>query len=99
MNAAKKMTLDEIKALPKASIVWLEVQYESDDGIKFYSLDPVMVCVPGEDGCLIGGDKHCFINRDIDDQLLDDATTIWSMEPDREQLEGMSAAEYDALIC
>ena len=97
MNAAKKLSLEEIKALPKASVVWMQIQYESDDGIKWYSLDPVMVCVPGENGFLIGGDMDCTIGRNIDDQLLDKDTTIWNMEPDKSQMVGMTAAEYDAL--
>ena len=96
-TTARKLTLDEIKALPKASVIWMENQYITDEGIIWYSLDPMMVCVPGENGCLIGGDKHSHFDLDIDDHLLDDST-MWNMEPAKNQLVGISAAEYDAMI-
>lgn len=96
ITTAKKLTLDEIKALPRGSVMWAEFNDRTDEGIVWYSLDPVMVCAPGENGCLIGGDKDSFIDRNIDDHLLDDFT-IWSSEPVKEQLSGITAKEYNDL--
>ena len=93
---AKKMTLDEIKTLPRGSVMWAEFNDRTDEGIVWYSLDPVVVCEPGENGCLIGGNKDSFIDRNIDNHLLDDLT-IWSSEPEKEQLSGITQKVYDDL--
>ena len=93
---AKKLTLDEIKALPKASIIWMEVNDKTDNGIVWYSLDPVMIRVPGENGYLIGGNKDSIIDLAIDSHLLDNIS-IWNHEPNREQLTGITQEEYDSI--
>ena len=96
-TTAKKLTLDEIKALPRGSVMWIEFNDRTDEGIVWYTLDPVIVCAAGENGCLIGGNKDSFIDRNIDDHLLDDLT-IWSSVPDKEQLSGITQKEYDELV-
>lgn len=93
---AKKLTLDEIKALPKASVIWMEVNDKTDNGIVWYSLDPVMIRVPGENGYLIGGNKDSIIDLAIDSHLLDNIS-IWNHEPNREQLIGITQEEYDSI--
>lgn len=97
MNAtAKKYSLDEIKTLPRGTVVWTEFNDRTNEGICWYSLDPVVVCFPGENGCLIGGNRDSIIVRNIDDHLLDNLT-IWNHEPNREQLTGITQEEYDSI--
>lgn len=93
---AKKLSLDEIKALPKASVIWMEVNDITDNGIVWHSLDPVMIRVPGENGYLIGGNKDSIIDLAIDSHLLDNFS-IWNHEPNREQLTGITQEEYDSI--
>lgn len=97
MNAAKKLTLDEIKALPRTSVIWYSYEIITDEGIMFHYTAPVMVCVPHENGCLIGGDESSIFDRDIDDHLMDDDISFWDAEPDRGQLSGITQKEYDDL--
>lgn len=98
MNVAKKLTLDEIKALPRTSVIWYSYEIITDEGIMFHYAAPVMVCVPHENGCLIGGDGLSIFDRDIDDHLMDDDISFWDTEPNREQLSGITVDEYDDLI-
>lgn len=98
---AKKLTLEEIKALPKASVVWMAIHYISDDSIVFHTVDPVMVWRTSEGSGLIGCfEKGSYIDRCIDESLLSDPNlTIWDLEPADNQLEGISQEEYDKLPC
>ena len=98
MNAAKKLTLDEIKALPRTSVIWYSYEIITDEGIMFHYTAPVMVCVPHENGCLIGGDDMSIFDRNIDDHLMDDDVSFWNAEPDRRQLSGITQEEYDDLV-
>lgn len=95
-TTAKKLTLDELKRLPRGSAVWAEFLDKSEEGIVWYILDPVVVCEPGENGSIIGGNRDAIIARYIDDHLLEELT-IWSSEPDKEQLTGITQKEYDDL--
>lgn len=97
MNTAKKLTLDEIKALPRASVIWSSFVFNTDEGIQFHTVYPVMVCVPHENGCLIGGDEEIYLRWIIDNQLMENDVTFWDIEPARDQLPGITQNEYDGL--
>lgn len=97
MTIARKLTLDEIKELPKATVLWIEFVDETDEGIIWHSVDPVLVCAPGPGGALIGGNKDSFIDLNIDDDLLKNGRVFWDREPNREQLTGINQDEYDTL--
>lgn len=97
MNIAKKLTLNEIKALPRTSVIWYSCVLTTDEGIMFHYSAPVMVCVPHENGCLIGGDELSIFDRAIDDHLMDDGITFWDSEPHRKQLPGITDKEYNDL--
>lgn len=96
---AKKLTLDEIKELPKASVVWMAINWTDEDGIVFHTVDPVMVWRKNKESRLIGSfDNESYIDRSIDDNLLSDPDlSIWDHEPAEEQLEGISEEEYNRL--
>lgn len=96
-QVARPLSLEEIKALPRTSVVWMIIHYTSDDGICWYSADPVMVSIPGDGGELIGGIKDEIINRTINDKLLDKDVSIWDREPTPEQAHGITEKEYNAL--
>ena len=97
-NEARKMTLAEIIALPKGSVIWMELHDISNDGVVYHSIDPLMVCISGNNGQLIGADEDSIIIHDINDHLLDDSNLImWDHEPNRNQLIGLSKEEYAAL--
>ena len=97
-NTAKKLTLEEIMTLPKATVLWLVDHNVSDEGIVWHGVDPVLVCAPGENGALIGGNLYSFVDLTINDQLLNDPNrSIWDREPSKRQLHGISREEYDAI--
>lgn len=96
-NTARKLTLDEIKALPRASVVWCAMRTVSDDGICWFSADPVLVGVAGEGGDLIGSNEAGIIYRVINDELFDRDVSIWTSEPTPEQAHGITEKEYNAL--
>lgn len=106
-NTAKKLTLEEIIALPRGSVVWGSFENESDEGVVWHEVDPMMISVPGENGLLIGSDTYSVFERKIDNQLFHDPVveaidpganiTIWDHEPARKQLRGISREEYDAM--
>ncbi len=95
---AKKLTIDEIKSLPLASVVWFSFEHESDEGIAWHGYWPVMVCVPGENGRLIGGDEDSYINISINDHMLDSQEdSFWNFKPNEEQLKGITEEEFNAM--
>ena len=93
---AKKLTLNEIKALSRGTVLWAEFDDLTDEGIVWYALDPVVICQEGENGCLIGGNKDSIIDRDINDDLLENLS-LWTSEPNKEQLAGITEQEYNDL--
>lgn len=96
-NIAKKLSLEEIEALPKASVIWRGYVFNSDEGIVWHSIEPLLVCVPGKDGVLMGGDKNSYVDLVINEHLFDDPTdTYWNQEPTDSQLPGITREEYDA---
>ena len=98
ITKAKKLTIDEIKSLPLASVVWFSFEYENDEGIAWHGYRPVMVCVPGENGTLIGGEEDSYIRISIDDHMLDSREdSFWNFKPNEEQLKGITEEEYNAM--
>ena len=95
---ARKLTLEEIITLPKATVLWLVDYNISDESIVWHGVDPVLVCAPGENGALIGGNRYSLVDLHINDQLLNDPNrSIWDREPTKGQLHGISREEYDAI--
>ena len=95
-NTARMYTLEEIESLPRGSVTWMAFIIRSDDGIVWHSTFPVLVCVPGPGGLLMGGDYDGYIEQTIDERLLDD-NTYWNYEPSRHQLQGITRQEYDSM--
>lgn len=96
VTIAKKLTLEDIKSLPKGAVVWGTSINESDDGIVWHDVLPLLIAVPGENGLLIGGEKQSIFDRDIDDGLLADSDyCIWDSEPARDQLCGITRDEFN----
>lgn len=97
---ARKLTLEEIKALSRGSVVWVVMIFTSEDGTVFHTIDPVMVWRTKEGSGLIGCSDECsYIDICIDDDLFSDPDlTIWNIEPDDNQLKGISQEEFDSLM-
>ncbi len=96
-TTARKLTLDEIKAFPKASVIWYTYATQTDDGVIWHCCDPALIVWPGENGHIVGGDLNSIFSRVINDQLMKDGTTFWSAEPPRDQLLGITRKEYDEM--
>ena len=104
MNQAKKMTLEEIAALPRAAVIWCEWIVDADEveKLKFYDLFPVMVTFPGMDGSICGEtDPECYFQRFINEELVKEENCIyWNVKPDPEQLKDnflISEEEFNRL--
>lgn len=96
-ETAKKLTLKEIEALPKASVIWGSCISKSDDGIVWNDVYPLLVAIPGESGRLIGADEDSIWDYHIK-ELKDWADVdFWDKEPVKEQLSGISRYEYNQL--
>lgn len=95
---AKKLTLKEIEAMPRGSVIWRGEVNSSDDGIIWHYADPAVICVAGPGGYLLGGCDAGTFDMDINEHLLDSPTlTFWDREPADEQLPGITRAEFDAM--
>ena len=98
MNDAKKLTLDEIKNLPKGSVIWREEFAEDDDcGFVYYQLEPMLICVPGEDGVLAWANDSSYLFLSIGEDLLS-RRSFWNKEPEPDMIEGVPESEYDKFI-
>lgn len=100
MNNAKMLTLEEIKNLPKASVIWRQEFYlDSDYDIEWFQLEPMLVCIPGEDGVLSWANSYSFLHLDIDDNLINNNRIFWDMEPDSDMTErGMSESKFNEYL-
>ena len=97
-TTAKKLTLDEIKELPVATIIWRAYVIETDEGIVWHGTVPAMICVPGKGGYFLGGDEAGAFDYEIDDHLTDDQSdSYWDSQPADDQLPGITKQEYDDL--
>lgn len=93
---ARKLTLEEIEALPKGSVIWMS-WYTGDEAVVWHDIVPVMVAVPGKDGLLIGGNRESSCDLDIDSDLFDRPYhEYWDSEPDDSQIPGITEEEYNA---
>lgn len=95
-NTARKLTLEEIEALPFASVIWMS-STDNDHGVIWHWKSPVVVGAPGKYGVLVGGDEDSIIFREISEKTFADPTeTYWTQEPDDAQIPGITADEYNA---
>lgn len=94
---ARKLTLEEIKALPKATVIWFALEQTGDTGVIWHSVYPCVVCASGENGMIIGGNKEEIFCRDITDTMLDESDiSFWDHEPNDIQLIGINEKEYNS---
>lgn len=95
---SRKLTIEEIKSLPLASVIWYAREYKTDEGIVWHCYSPVMVCVPGDNGELIGGDEASIIEVTISDKMMNDPIdSFWNYRPEESQLKGITEEEYNSL--
>lgn len=97
---ARILTLEEIKSLSKASVIWRVSHQEDDDyHIHFHTVNPALIAVPGENGLIVGGDVGSLFCHDINDELINDGILFWSAEPAEEQLTdyGIPEAEFNKI--
>ena len=91
----KRLTLNEIISLPKASVIWRE-EHDCDEesGFNFYELEPMLVCVAGEGGVLAYANKDSFVDLDINDKLITEQRMFWDEKPGAELITGGLPIEY-----
>lgn len=95
---ARKLTIEEIKALPFASIIWYS-NVSNDNGVVWHWKTPVVVYCPGDEGWL-GGDAFGggVIEKSIDDDMFSNPNdSYWNSEPTDDQLPGITKDEYNEL--
>lgn len=103
MDKAKKMTVDELKAMPWGGVAWCETHGEYDCGesgvVKYYDVFPVMKTFPAADNghyVLIAGERYVD-DADIDN--LPKGYVYWDKKPEPEQMEpGLVSWEQAAKI-
>lgn len=91
MSKAKKMTVEELKALPWGGVAWCEGYGEYDCGeqgiVKYYDVWPVMKTFAEENNkgyVLTSGGRY------VDDMEIDNLPeryAFWDKQPDPEQME------------
>lgn len=91
MSKAKRLTVDELKALPWGGVAWCEIHGEYNCGdrgiIKYYDVFPVMKTFPEQDNrgyVLVAGARY------VDDADIDnppEGYVYWDKLPDPEQME------------
>lgn len=100
MNNAKKLTVQDIINLPKASVIWKEEHhFDENYNIGYYELFPMLVCVPGENGVLAWACKSYYCHLFINENLIDENTSFWDCEPDPDMISNdISETEYDKFL-
>lgn len=79
----KRLSLDEIRELQRASVIWLEQHdIDTETGAAFFRIYPMMICVQGEGGVLAFADTDSVIVHDINDSLINHDRLFWDEEPD-----------------
>ncbi len=96
-ESARKLSLAEIKELPKASVIWLASETTEPEGIKWFAKLPIMVYVPGEDGAVIGANEAGYFDRKFSDLFNDTGLSYWDKEPENEQLCGITEDEFNQI--
>ncbi len=98
MNTARKLSLEEIEAMPRGSVVWRSFYTKTDEGIIWHTADPMLVCLPGHGGYLLGADKDSYWEGDIDNSLMSAPDiSYWNSEPADDQLRGITKEQYNAM--
>ena len=93
--AARKLTIEEIKALPFASVIWFS-NVTNDNGVIWHWKIPVVIVDPGEYGLLVGPDEGGIFDAKINDNMLDNPNcSYWTIEPDNDMLPGITKEEYN----
>lgn len=94
----KRLTLDEIMSLPKASVIWREEHtYDEEEGFNFYEIEPMLISVPGRDGVLCYASKENFLFLNIDEDLINPQRNFWDSEPAEGMIKtGLPMKEFDS---
>ncbi len=101
MNNPRKLSLDEIISLPKASVIWREEHFcpGGNQGLDFYQLEPMLVCVPGKNGVLAWANTETFQELRINRSLINERRSFWNAEPDPIFItSGIPESDYDQFI-
>lgn len=94
---ARKLTLEEIKSLPFASVIWC-AYVTNDSGVIWHTKMPVVIVSPGEDGLLAGADEAGIYEVNVNDNMLDyPRDSFWTLEPDDAMLPGITREEYNEI--
>ena len=109
-NEARILTLDEIKKLPPATVIYrmyigtiTKEEIEGNEfpaenlGVSYAFICPAMICESGEDGYLVGGDESGWFDSQYANNL--DGDQYWDSRPTIEQVHqyGITEEEYNAL--
>ena len=109
-NEARILTLDEIKKLPPATVIYrmyigtitkeeIDVmEFPAENlGVSYAFICPAMICESGEDGYLVGGDSSGSFDSYYADNL--DGDQYWNSMPTIDQIHqyGITEEEYNAL--
>lgn len=109
-NEARILSLDEIKELPPATVIYrmsigtidkkeIEgMEFPADClGVSYAFITPAMICESGEDGYLVGGDSGGWFSSYYSDNL--EGNQYWDSRPTIEQIHqyGITEEEYNAL--
>ena len=98
MNNAKRMTLQEIEAMPKASVIWFELHSldDSDTFAEYYNIYPAMIAAPGENGVICWGSSDEYGVLEINNELINNDRLFWDHEPDKDMIfRGIPADIYN----
>ena len=100
-RSPKRLSLENIESLPKASVIWREehiITSGGNSGVEYFQLQPMMIGVPGKKGVLCYADLDGYIILDIDENLITDTRFFWDAEPDPAVItSGIPEEEYNNL--
>ena len=84
MNSARLLTADEIRQLPRASIVWIEF-YNVEEG----EATSLLAAIKCQDGTLVDEDTCVYDDFERDMRYQEDGYwRFWSARPTEEQRKG-----------
>ena len=101
-SIAKQLTLQELKELPRATVVWVELRFKEDNGILWHAVEPGMIISSGDDLFIVGGGEGGYFAHDIAESddisnwFLENA--FWNQEPTEDQVKyGLSEKEFNEM--